>query len=451
MALISGPTVAAAVGSTDSELARLVQEIPDDRALVNELFLRTLSRNATDAEIDAALATARQIQSDHESLTNHLAEREEWWAAEKPVLEQKRTDAVAEATRSLDEYQVSIAESVAAKESERKAGEDAAKMALDAYESKLKEHAAKWLAGQNGQTEWFPLAPHALKATGDYQLEALADRSVRAQGTSNQGSYTIDFRTTLPEVRGLRIEALTVADGLKGGGPGLPENGNFVVTEVEVLAGPSEAELKPVKLADPKADFLQNGFNIALTIDGNKGNQNAWAVANAGGVEHWATYRCEAPVNRGDQPSTLIRVVLHQNHNAAKHLLARFRISAALSNPNGLSLPESFATIQRVAADSRSESQLAELSAWFGKTDAALAGLRSKYAEARRPLPEDPGVTSRKAELNIALQPVPEDRLLVQIRRDVDYSTKQLEQSRLTMAQDVVWALINHPAFLFNR
>jgi len=43
------------------------------------------------------------------------------------------------------------------------------------------------------------------------------------------------------------------------------------------------------------------------------------------------------------------------------------------------------------------------------------------------------------------------DPHLAQLRRDVELSRKQLENARLTAAQDLAWALINNPAFLFNR
>jgi hypothetical protein len=37
------------------------------------------------------------------------------------------------------------------------------------------------------------------------------------------------------------------------------------------------------------------------------------------------------------------------------------------------------------------------------------------------------------------------------MRRAVELSQEQLKNKRLTVAQDVVWALINNPAFLYNH
>jgi hypothetical protein len=48
-------------------------------------------------------------------------------------------------------------------------------------------------------------------------------------------------------------------------------------------------------------------------------------------------------------------------------------------------------------------------------------------------------------------EPLSSDPKLATLKRAAELGTKQLEQARLIGAQDLAWALINNPAFLFNR
>jgi hypothetical protein len=48
-------------------------------------------------------------------------------------------------------------------------------------------------------------------------------------------------------------------------------------------------------------------------------------------------------------------------------------------------------------------------------------------------------------------KPIVIDPKLLQLRRDAGLSAAQIAQRRLTAAQDLTWALINSPAFLFNH
>ncbi len=81
--------------------------------------------------------------------------------------------------------------------------------------------------------------------------------------------------------------------------------------------------------------------------------------------------------------------------------------------------------------------------------DAAKRGLT--LAQSRLPLPTDPGIVERRATLAKAEEPIKLDPKLVQLRQDAEQSKRQIANKRLTGAQDLVWALINNPAFLFNH
>ena len=73
MALISGPTVEAAISDPQSELAKLVATEKDDAKLVDEIFLRVLNRPATTQEIEAGLAALRRLPDDAQATDRGLA------------------------------------------------------------------------------------------------------------------------------------------------------------------------------------------------------------------------------------------------------------------------------------------------------------------------------------------------------------------------------------------
>jgi hypothetical protein len=109
------------------------------------------------------------------------------------------------------------------------------------------------------------------------------------------------------------------------------------------------------------------------------------------------------------------------------------------------------AEVLAVAADQRTDEQKKTVLDFFRDHDGPLKKLEQELADSRKPRPADPELLKLREKLKQAEQPVPLDPHLVRLRQDVELSAKQLEQNRLTMAQDLAWALINSPAFLFNH
>ena len=383
MALIAGPTVSAALDDSGNAITKLAGEIKDDKKLIDELFVRIFNRPATDQEIQAALTSMNAIDNDHQSVAQELTERDTWWKGEKPKREAARQKSIAETKADLAAYEKQIAPRRAEEEKQRLAKEKAAQADYDKYQADVLKHADAYLKKQATGVEWHLLEARNVAASNGITLERLQDRSIKASGKADRGAYTVVVKTSLTDIAAFRLEALQDTS-IKGNGPGLPENGNFVVTEFEVQAAPASKpkEFKKVTLQNAKADFLQAGFNIALAIDGNAGNQNSWAVANAGGVTHWATFETKDTVPT-DDGGTLLKFVIHQNHSAKGHLLGRFRISVTQKKTPGLSLPEDLAAVAAVAADKRSEHQKNILQAWFQKSDATLIAKAAALNEAK--------------------------------------------------------------------
>jgi hypothetical protein len=109
------------------------------------------------------------------------------------------------------------------------------------------------------------------------------------------------------------------------------------------------------------------------------------------------------------------------------------------------------ADVLAVAAAGRNDAQKAKLADFYKQSDAEWLKRKAALEQAKQPLPVDPKLTELKGILAAAQKPVPEDPKLSSLNRDVSMSEQQMGNRRLTMAQDLAWALINSPAFLFNH
>lgn len=457
MALISGPTIGTAISDPENALQRLVTENPSDQAIAEEIFLRAIGRLPTAAEVAAFASMTQQIQSDHERLVVRLAGVEADWKVEFDQLEAARLQSAEETQTQIAARTAEIAEEQARLAAQRDAGIAEAQAQLAAATAAIPTAIETWIASNRaaGDPEWFPMAPTAVSATGDVVLSVLPDRSVKAGGAAAQARYTLDFETDLKHVTGFRVEA--IADETQpGGGPGLPPNGNFVVTEIAVqaTADPNLAAdaLPAIKIASAKADFLQDGFSIDLAIDGNPENQNAWAVSPMLPRDHWATFKFAEELATNADAKTRIRFVISQNHPAANHLLGRFRIS--LTTHRGdipLSTTEALAIASAAPAQSRTEAQTKLLHDYVQSQDAAIQAAQMQVGAASKPIPPDEPLVDLQGRAQRLAIVTAEDADLLTLRKNVERSESQREHIRLTAVEDLVWALINSSAFLFNH
>ena len=265
-------------------------------------------------------------------------------------------------------------------------------------------------------------------------------------------STNVVAETPLKGITAIRLEALT-DERLPGKGPGRSPNGNFVLTEFEVTAAPKShpEAAKKVALDKPLADFSQESYDVKTAIDGQAPEaNNGWAVHPKTGVTHWATF--ELKEDLGSDEPTVLTFTLNQRFSDKQHTLGRFRISVSTAKrPVGLGLPRELADLVTVSPEQRTPEQQNTLAKLFREQDAEFQKKTAAVAESQKPLPPDPRVQELKKAVEDVSRPIPDDAKLVQLRRDFETSGKLLANKRLTAAQDLTWALINSPAFLFNH
>ncbi len=91
------------------------------------------------------------------------------------------------------------------------------------------------------------------------------------------------------------------------------------------------------------------------------------------------------------------------------------------------------------------------MSGYFHSVDMVYRSKVDALNTSKAPLPIDPKLKELRDQLEFARRPVQPDPALVELRHDLETSVQQATTRRLTAAQDITWALINSPAFLFNH
>jgi hypothetical protein len=283
------------------------------------------------------------------------------------------------------------------------------KETFNAYEKQVDSRQADWEKKMQNAPKWETIdiktAVAKIKGT---KLTTQKDGSIFVTGTnSGPETYTLIGSTKLKTITGIRLEALA-SNKLPGNGPGRPANGNFVLNEFEVnlissLVGPT----KSLELHKAVATFSQEQYGIAGAIDRNP--QSGWAIVPQTGKTHVAIFELKTPIT--NEKGTQFRISMDQLYPNKDHNLGNFRISVT-SDPVpklGDPVPANVAKLLEIPSDKRTGEQKAELVRTHRSLDPEYNRLRGTLVN---PPSKDP---------------------------------------RVIGAQDLVWALINNPAFLFNH
>ena len=338
LALVSGPDVSRAIDDPASELARLVAEQPDDRQLIQAVYLRILNRPASDEEIALAQATFATLSADHAELVQQRDQRQARVDAQRGQREQERLQAMQHAEQELEAAIRERDPQLRHREATREQAIIDTKAALDEY-ARSPQGLAAWLNQQRSAVHWHTLPVSDFQSTVQRPFSVQEDRSVLLQAQPGRDIYTVLSHTDLTGVSAIRLELLPHAS-LAEGGPGLAKNGNVVLTEfeIEVARADQPDDWQPVKIQSALANFEQAGFPLAQVFDQQTTGGAGWALMGNLGKPNWATFLLQSPL--GFAHGTRLRFRLHQQYDDT-HQIGRFRISLSRDHRHGLGLAES--------------------------------------------------------------------------------------------------------------
>jgi WD40 repeat protein len=451
MALASGPAVGNVLADPQSELTKLVASQPVDDLLIDEVFVRILNRPSRPAEVEAVKKATNEVNADHEAVTAALAQAEAEWKVKRAVLEEQRLQRIAAARTALDA--ATAAYEPTRIDLQQKRAERFAKAieAIEKYHADPQAALARIEAEAAKSPVWQVAQFDTLSSRANATLTKLPDGSVLVGGPQADDTTTLTAAISLPVLTGLRLEAIP-DPSLPRGAAGRAPDGNFVVNEIVLELAPlaRPKEVRRIPLHRPAADFSQDNMGPNLAIDGDMNPGRGWAVAPRTQEPHWAVFEVKDKLEL-EEPM-LATVKIEQRSPGGKHSLGRFRISFTGSAvPISLGVPASIANIVAIPGEQRSAELSALLATLVATYDADRRKLAQEVAAASLPVPPDPKLVNLAEDLAEAEKPVLDDPALVRLRSDHAASTQQVANLRLTVIQDLAWALLNSPAFFFNR
>ena len=119
--------------------------------------------------------------------------------------------------------------------------------------------------------------------------------------------------------------------------------------------------------------------------------------------------------------------------------------------PIGFGVPAEIAEILLVDRVNRTDAQRTRLADYYIARQKDYIEQKAKIAKAKKAVPPDAESERLRGQIAALEEPLPVDPKLARLRRAAELSKQQIARKRLIAAQDVAWALINTPEFLYNH
>ena len=245
---------------------------------------------------------------------------------------------------------------------------------------------AKWEQDiKAAEAQWTVLEPSRYVSLGGATLTLLRDGSLLAGGKNPAAdSYEISASTQLTGITGVRLEVMR-DPSLPAGGPGRDPEGNFFLSDFEMLAAPAEksASAQKIVFKTSAVDESQNGYGFDNLVN-DKPRPKGWSIDASDGKS--------VTVRRGvlipDKPfgfggGTVLTIRMKHDMAFSKCGIGRFRISVTtMADPRiVVSVPAKLRNVLDLPPAQRTENQAADLADAYREIAPLLEPARKKQAD----------------------------------------------------------------------
>ncbi len=230
----------------------------------------------------------------------------------------------------------------------------------------------------DAEKQWQPLHPERAASSGGSTLTVLADNSVLASGTNPEvDTYTIEAKTSLKTITGIRLEALP-DPSLPRGGPGRDYYGNLMIRDVNIEAGSSITKLARMAV---KETAMDDNSSAGQQGPGKKFPQ-VWVVdvskeENNQRLPRQMVMIPESPLTVA--PNGVIRVTINQATENGHQGIGRFRLSVtgSATPKRVVEVSATLRPVLSVAAAQRTKQQATQLTARYRGQATELTNIRN--------------------------------------------------------------------------
>lgn len=233
---------------------------------------------------------------------------------------------------------------------------------------------------------WQVFAIQSVTAQSATLVTDLDGHIVYTGNKANNDLYTIKVVTHQKGVRAFRLDALS-DPALPSKGPGLSENGNFVLGDVKIIAKPLDAKntAKPTTLTlkAGAVSFEQKDYEFAKAVDNSP--ESGWGVAPQMGKDHAGLFIIDGDA-AGFEGGTEFEIQLRFSNHFE---LGRIRLSFCNGTTEAqLADAQDMQNLRELHALIESKAAPTDMTRWFSRFDERAQQLTAAVTEHQKKRPQ---------------------------------------------------------------